>query len=125
MEVDVIAAQIRTAINDRDMDSFRSLMATDATWGDPDSDRFCRNRDQIIANYKRLLNDGVAGTVVETITDSGGVACLLEVEWPDPGLQGRGTRFYQVFAIRDDLIVSITGHDTEAMARSAIAGSSD
>ncbi len=119
--MEILATQIRSVFNARDMDAFRSLIATDATWGDdPDSERFCHSRDELIADYKRLLAEGVAGTVVETITEPNGVACLLQLDWPDPKRQGRGPRFYQAFRVKDGLIVSITGHDTEASARAAL-----
>jgi len=117
-----IGEQLRDAINIRDIDTFRSLLSPDATWGDdPESDRYCHSRDQIIANYKRLLDDGVTGRVVETSTGPKGVACLLEVEWPDPENQGRGPRFYQVFLVTDRLVVHIEGHDQESVAQAAIS----
>jgi hypothetical protein len=116
------ATRIRAAFDARDMDLLRSLVATDATWGDdPDSDRFCHDRDEIMADYERLRDAGVVGTVIETITGPNGVACLLEVQWTDPDRRGRGPRLYQAFRVENDLITRITGHDTEAEARAAIS----
>ena len=102
------------------MDAFRSLIATDATWGDdPDSERFCHSRDDLIADYKRLLAEGVAGTVVETITEPNGVACLLQIDWPNRNAKVAGPVLPSV-SVKDGLIVSITGDDTEASARAAL-----
>jgi hypothetical protein len=84
-EMETLAARIRIALNARDMTAFRSLIAEGAQWGEggPDDERTCHNRDEIIATYKRLLAEGVRGTVTETTTGPGGVVCSLEVEWPD------------------------------------------
>jgi hypothetical protein len=118
----VLAARIRTSLNARDIDSFRSLIAEDARWGDdPDHPRTCHNRNDIIATYKQLLDQGVRGRVVETTTGSRGVACLLEVEWPDTEQNDRGPSFYQVFLVEDGLIARIEGHDDEDMALAAIS----
>jgi hypothetical protein len=120
--MDAFADRLRASFNARDMDTFRSLIATDATWGeDPDSDRYCHDRDHIIATYKELMAGGVSGTVVETTTGPKGVACLLEVQWPEEN-QGRGSSFYQVFLVSDGLVTHIEGHDREAAAVAAISG---
>jgi len=118
--METTAARIRTALNARDMDAFRALIATDATWGE-DLPTACRSRDDIIRTYKRLLDEGVRGSVVETTVGPGGVACLLEVDWPDPENHGRGPRFYQVFLVRDGLITKIEGHDNRDLALTSIS----
>jgi len=76
-----MAAQIRIALNARDMTAFRSLIAEGAQWGEagPDDERTCHNRNEIIATYKRLLAEGVRGTVTETSTGPAGVVCCTEV----------------------------------------------
>ena len=120
--MEVVAARIRTAFNALDMDAFRSLLAEDARWGeDPDYPQTCHNRNSIIATYKRLLNDGVRGRVVETSTGPRGVACRLEVEWPDAEHEGRGPSFYQVFLVTGGLVTKIEGHDERDLALAAIS----
>jgi hypothetical protein len=60
--------------------------------------------------------------VVETTTGPKGVACRLEVEWPDPR-QGRGSELHQVFLVNEHGKISrIEGRDTEAQADAAISG---
>lgn len=121
--MEVVAARIRTAMNARDMDAFRSLIAESATWGeDADHPRTCHNRNDIIATYKRFLAEGVTGRVVETTTGPRGVACLLEVEWPDPAVHDRGPSVYQVFFVNNGLVTRIEGHDDRDLAVAAIAG---
>jgi len=120
--MDVIAAQLRTSFNARDMDTFRSLIAENARWGDdPDHPRTCSSRDDIIRTYKRRMAEGVRGVVVETTTGPRGVACLVEFESPDP--ESGGPRpIYQVFLVTEGLITKIEGRDSEGMAIAAISG---
>jgi ketosteroid isomerase-like protein len=117
-----MGAQVRTALNARDMDAFRALIAEDATWGEggPDDERTCHNRNEIIANYKRLLDQGVRGTVTETMTGPSGVACLVEIDWPDDVPNQRGPTLYQVFLVADGRITHIQGHDDRDLALAAI-----
>ena len=58
------AEQLRTAFNARDIDSFRTLLAEDARWESPDAPNTCHNRAEIIATFKRLLDDGVRASIV-------------------------------------------------------------
>ena len=120
--MEITAARIRTSFNTRDMDTFRSLIAEDAKWGeDPDHPRTCHSRNDIIATYKRHLAEGVRGRIVETTAGPRGVACLLEVEWPDPEPQERAPGFYQVFLVSGGLVTRIEGHDEREIALAAIS----
>lgn len=120
--METIAARIRTACNAHDMDAFRALISTDGTWGDDmDSESACKNRDDIIRTYEQLLNEGVRGTVIETTTGPRGVACLVEVEWPDPEDRDSDPRSYQVFLVADGLVTKIEGHDDRDAALVAIS----
>jgi hypothetical protein len=118
-----MAARIRTALNARDMDAFRALIADDARWGEggPDDARTCQNRNDIIATYKRLLHQGVRGTVTETMTGSRGVVCLVEIEWPDDAPNGRGATLYQVFLVNGGLVTHIKGTDDRDLALATVS----
>ena len=114
--MDALAERLRDALNARDMTAFRSLIAEDARWGDSDlpDGRACFNRNDIIATYKRLLHQGVTGTVVETITGPAGVACHIEIEWLDA--TDRRPTLYQVFLVTDGLVTRINGMDDRELA---------
>jgi hypothetical protein len=120
---DALARRLRTAFNDRDIDTLRSVLAEGATWGeDPNGDSFCHDRDDIIRNLKRLLAEGVRPTIVETTTGPRGIAAQVDVEWPDPEV-ARSDRisFFQVYVVSDGLVAEIHGHDDKDSALAAIA----
>jgi hypothetical protein len=121
--METMAARIRIALNARDMTAFRSLIGEGAQWGEggPDDERTCHNRNEIIATYKRLLAEGVRGTVTETTTGPGGVVCSLEVEWPDRSPNRRGPTIYQAFLVTNGFVTRIQGHDNHQHAIAAIA----
>jgi len=115
--IETIAQRISSALNASDMNALRSVIAEDAKWGEGDvgDGRACHNRNDIIKTYKRLRDQGVRGTVVETITGTAGVACHVEIEWPDR-LPNRRGDFYQVFLVRDGLVTRIEGMDDRDLA---------
>ncbi len=75
----------------------------------------------IIATHKRLLAAGVTGTVIETATGPGGIACVLEVDWPYKRPNRRGPTIYQSFIVTDGLITYIEGHDGSYVPSSGLA----
>jgi hypothetical protein len=119
----VLAARTRRSFNARDIDTMRSLLAADATWGeDPDGDSFCHDRDAIISNLKRLLAEGIQATIVDTTAGPRGIAAHLQVKWPDPAT-ARADRvdFFQVYVVTGGLITEIHGHDDHGSAMAAIS----
>jgi hypothetical protein len=118
-----LAARTRRSFNAHDIDTMRSLMADDATWGeDPDGDSFCHDRDAIISNLERLLAEGIHAVIVDTTTGPRGIAAHIQVEWPDPAT-ARADRddFFQVYVVTDGLITEIHGHDNRDSAMAAIS----
>lgn len=122
-----MASQLRDALNARDMTTFRSLIAEDARWGEADlpDGRACFNRNDIIKTYKRLLDEGVTGTVVETMTGPSGVVCQIEIDWPEsvPRHGSGGPVLYQIFTIKDGLVTRIGGTDDRDLAIEQISTS--
>lgn len=121
--VETLAAQLRAAFNTRDIDTFRGLLAEHARWGeDPDGPNTCHNRAEVIGHVKRLLDEGVRATITETYTGPRGIACLLEVEWPDPeNAPPDRYSLYQVYVVTDGLVTEIQGHDDKDSALAAIS----
>jgi hypothetical protein len=118
-----LAVRTRRAFNTRDIDTMRSLIAQDATWGEnPEGDSFCHDRDAIITNLKRLLAEGIQATIVDTTTGPRGIAAHIQVEWPDPAT-ARADRidFFQAYVVTGGLITEIHGHDTHDSAMAAIS----
>ena len=120
---DDLALRLQTAFNARDIDTLRSLLVEDATWGDdPESEHFCHDRNAVIAHVKRLLDEGVQATIVETTTRPLGIAVRLHVDWPDsednrPELH----TVHQAYMVSDGLVTEIHGHDDEDSALAAIS----
>jgi hypothetical protein len=121
--METFAVRIRNALNARDMDAFRALIAEDALWGDggPADERTCHNRDAIIATYKQLLHQGVRGTVTQTTSGPGGVVCTVDIDWPADAPNPRGSTLYQVFRVTDGLVTRIQGYDDLDLAVEAIS----
>ena len=69
-----------------------------------------------------LLHRGVRGTVTETMSGPGGVACLVEIAWPDDVPNLRGPPLYQAFLVTNGLVTGIQGHDDRDLAIAAISG---
>ena len=61
------------------------------------------------------------GTVTETTTGPSGVACLVEIDWPDDAPNRRGPTLYQVFVVNEGLIIRIEGHDDRDLAFAAVS----
>jgi hypothetical protein len=118
-----LAARISTAFNDRDIDTLRSLLAADATWGeDPDGPSSCHDRNDIIRRLKQLLAAGVRATIVQTTTGPRGIAAEVEVEWPRPeDVRPNRISYSQVYVVADGLVTEIHGYDDMDSAVAAIS----
>jgi hypothetical protein len=117
-----LADRIRAAFASRDFDSFGELVADDARWGDDDHPNRCRGRGDVLANYRRLVDEGVTGDVTETATGPAGVMCELRIEWPEDADTSRPTTLFQVFMVRDGRVAEIRGYDDRESALEAIRG---
>jgi hypothetical protein len=118
-----VAVRLQVAFNARDIDTLRSLLTEDATWGeDPESEHFCHDRNAVIAHVKRLLDEGVDATIVETTTRPLGIAVRLHVEWPDPEDNRPVLQtVHQTYMVTDGLVTEIHGHDDQDSALAAIS----
>ncbi len=120
---EVLATQLRTAFNARDVETLRSLLAEGATWGeDTHGATFCHDRDGIVRRLEQLLTAGVRATIVETRAGTRGIAALVEVEWSKPE-DARGDRigYAQAYVVIDGRITEIHGHDDIESALAAVS----
>ena len=118
-----LALRLQTAFNERDIDTLRSLLAEDATWGeDPEGEQYCHDRNDVVRTVKQLLAEGVRATITETTTGPHGIAAHLQVEWPDPAdAPPNRLDFFQVYVVTDGLVTAIHGHDDQESALAAIS----
>ena len=66
LNAEAIAGHVRAALEAGDLGSFGHLLSPDVTWGAPgDPKPTCRNREQVMAWYRRGWEDGTRARVVE------------------------------------------------------------
>ena len=67
-QMDQIARQVQAALQTADLTGYRELLDPNVTWGAPDDMEYgCRNRDQVLAWYRRGRAKGVRANVTETV----------------------------------------------------------
>ena len=118
--MDEIAAQVRLALAAEDLSAFADLLDPDVTWGAPGArNPTCKNRNQVVAWYRRGRDAGVRGGVfdVEVLGDRLLVSMSVQGTRNARERGGAALRF-QVLTIRDGRIVDIVGFDDKAEARS-------
>ena len=118
-----LALRLQRAFNTRDIDTLRSLLAENATWGDdPEGESFCHDRNDVIAHVKQLLDDGVRATIVGTTTGPRGIAVRVQVDWPAPEDQRPELQaVHQAYMVIDGLVTEIHGYDDHDSALAAIS----
>ncbi|MGD0084303.1 MAG: nuclear transport factor 2 family protein [Acidimicrobiales bacterium] len=116
-----LAGQLRAALQAADLLGYRELLDPNVTWGAPDdTNPGCRNRDQVLAWYRRGRANGVRAVVTETGVFGDKILVGLRVfdecsrsEGGDP------TERWQILTIRGGLVADIRGFEerTAAMSR--------
>jgi ketosteroid isomerase-like protein len=114
-----LAQRLSLALASRDLDALGALLSDHVTWGDVTHPRGCRNRNDVVATFSRLIDFGVSGTVTEVATGPRGILVGLEVAWPDDSPRESDTNIFQVYLVRDDKIVEIRPFDDRAGAARA------
>jgi hypothetical protein len=111
-----LAEQIRHAYLTRDLEALSPLLADDVRWGDPESPRGCRSRDEVLQIYAAMVEAGVSAEIEELSIGEGGILCALAITWP-PGLERPGDRFiYHAYMIRHGRIDEIRRYDDRRSA---------
>ncbi|MGA2837751.1 MAG: nuclear transport factor 2 family protein [Acidimicrobiales bacterium] len=117
-----VAGQIRDALESADLDRFRDLLDPDVTWGPPDEvNSGCRNRDQVLAWYRRGRARGVRAVVTETGIHGDRILVGLSVfDGGTPSESGDPTERWQIMTVRDGLVADIRGFDDRTAAVSRL-----
>lgn len=98
----MIADQVRSAYERRDLDALAGLLADDVTWGPGGDPRSCHDRSEVIATYRRLMETGVTAEVVSVSAVPAGVVVHLRLADQDR---------WQLLVVRDARIMEIRGYD--------------
>jgi anti-sigma B factor antagonist len=117
--IEVIAGQIAAAFATTNLDLLTAILADNATWDYDNRHDACRTRDEIVATFRELQAAGVDARVVEMRIGRGGVACHLQIVWPE-ATTGRRDSVYQVYLVDDGLVTQIQGFQERELALSAI-----
>jgi ketosteroid isomerase-like protein len=114
-----IATLVRQTLDSEDPAAFADLLAPDVTWGAPGArNPSCKNRDQVLAWYRRGQDAGVRGTVhdVEVLGDRLLVSMSVRGT-EDAQERGGAVLRFQVLTVRDGRIADIVGFEDKAEAR--------
>ncbi|MHB8827487.1 MAG: nuclear transport factor 2 family protein [Acidimicrobiales bacterium] len=104
-----LAERLRAALDDGDLPSLGALLHDDVTWGENDTPRGCRNRDDVLRTLDKLRASGVRARVAEVADGPTGIMCHLRVDWPDASDDIDNTDIFQVYLLRGGFIGEIRG----------------
>jgi ketosteroid isomerase-like protein len=116
-----VARQVRTALEAAELTAFSDLLHPDVRWGPPDDPTPpCRNREQVLAWYRRGQESGARARVSEVVVVGDRILVGLVVRGTGAARErgGQATR-WQVLTVRAGQVVDIVGYDqrSEAVAR--------
>jgi len=115
--VDDIALELQRVFATRDLDALGNLLADDARWGDDDAINKCRNRQQVVGTFARLLDEGADGGVDEMRVGRT-VSCANCTSGGSD--RPRRESFYHLYFVREGRIVEIRRYDDRDSAIAAL-----
>ena len=121
-DVDVarIAARVRTALEDADLDTFAELLDPHVTWGAPgDPSLPCQNRNQVLDWYRQGRADGRRARVQDVTCHGDKILVAMTVTDRHPSPAAAEHDRWQVLTVADGRIVDIRGYDDAASAATA------
>ncbi len=118
VEMERLAGQVRAALESADLIRYRELLDPDVRWGAPDdTGPGCRNRDQVLAWYRRGRAKGIRATVTDTVVRGDKILVSLRIGRGRPSTDGGGpTLRWQILTVQRGRIVDIRGFDDRATA---------
>lgn len=109
-----IAGKLTKALEHEDEELFAALLDPAVRWGgDEETPDTCHGRDQVIARYRVLRENGVGAKVEETLVRAGAVVLALALTLPRSGDAAELPPIvWQVFRLDQGLVVDIRGFPT-------------
>ena len=115
-----LTLRVRTAFTARDLEAFGALLSDDVRWGDDKHPKRCRSRSDVLATFRRLMDEGAEADITELVTGTNGLLCGLAVRWPSSGNELREKTLFHVYLVTDGHIVEIQPYeDRESAAATA------
>jgi ketosteroid isomerase-like protein len=113
-----VAQQVRIALQAADLSAFSDLLDPDVHWGAPDAHRpTCKNRDQVLAWYRRGRESGTRARVSEVGVFGDRILVGLTVRGTQISKERGGMALrWQVLTVRGGRITEIVGFDDRADA---------
>jgi hypothetical protein len=109
-----LAGQVQAALQTADLTGYRELLDPNVTWGAPgDVNPACRNRDQVLAWYRRGRAKGVRADVFETMVLDDKILVGLSIldDQSSSSESGGETHRWQILTVKDGLVADIRGFE--------------
>jgi hypothetical protein len=121
VQMEQLAGQVQAALQTADLTGYRELLDPNVTWGAPDDmNPGCRNRDQVLAWYRRGRAKGVRADVIETVVRNDKILVGLSIFDEASSQSASRTPRWQILTVRSGLIVDIRGFEDRDTAISRI-----
>ena len=107
VQMERIAGQVQAALRTADLNGYRELLDPNVTWGAPGDMEFgCRNREQLLAWYRRGRAKGVRADVMETMVRNDKILVGLSIVDGQPSSEpGSETSRWQILTVKRGLVV--------------------
>ena len=111
--MDVLATEVRRAMDSADLQSMGGLLAPDARWGAPEQEvPTCRNAQQILSWYELARDSGVRADVGDIVVIGEHMVVSLTIHpKPEDAANARDTKRWQVLSVKDGLVAEIRGYE--------------
>jgi len=121
--LEVLALQVKLALESADLSAYAELLDPDVRWGPPgDPSPPCQNRGQVMAWYQRGKSAGTRASVTEvTVIGDRLLVGLLVMGARDAGPRSRLSSRWQVLTVSDGRINDIVGFESREEAESYVA----
>jgi hypothetical protein len=108
-----IAGKVQSALQTADLTGYRELLDPNVTWGAPDDkESGCRNRDQVLAWYRRGRAKGVRANVTETVVHNDKILVGLSILDNQSSTDSNDeAQRWQILTVKSGLIIDIRGFE--------------